>query len=334
MNEITAMGIDLAKNVFEVHGVDARGVCVLRRQLPRARVLSFLAQVPPAVVGMEACASAHYWGREVGRLGHRVKLLAPRYVKPFVRGHKTDRNDAQAICEAALKAQMPEVAVKSEEQQALLALHRLRALLGKQLVQLSSQVRALLAEFGHIAPRGYAPLRRMLAERLERLPVLLQPGMRQANERWLGLEQQWKAATTAIERLAKSDPLCRRLMREPGIGALSASAYIATIGDPRRYRNGRQVSASLGIVPRQHSSGGQVRLLGISKHGDCYLRTMLIHGARAVLRHVPGKSDPLSEWLQALVARRGMNRAAVALANKNARRLWAIWRHEGLELAA
>lgn len=333
MSKITAIGIDLAKNVFELHGVDERGVCVLRKRLSRSRLLPLLAQVPACLVAMESCAGAHYWGREIGRLGHRVKLLAPRYVKPFVRGHKTDRNDAQAICEAALKPQMPAVAIKSEQQQAVLAVHRLRALVGKQVVQLANQVRALLGEFGHVAPRGHGPLRRLLAERMELLPGVLQPGLRQALERWAALQADWQTLTARIERLAKADPLCRRLMQEPGIGPLSASAFVASIGDPRHYRNGRQVSASLGIVPRQHSSGGQVRLLGIGKRGDGYLRTLLIHGARSALRTVAGKDDSISRWAQELIRRRGMNRAVVALANKNARRLWAIWRSEGLVLA-
>jgi transposase len=283
---------------------------------------------------MEACATAHYWGREIGRLGHRVKLLAPRYVKPFVRGSKTDRNDAQAICAAGLQPQMPVVAVKSEQQQALLAVHRLRALVGKQVVQLANQVRALLGEFGHVAPRGHAELRRLVAEQLERVPGVLQPGLRQALVRWAALQADWQGLTAELERLARADALCRRLMQEPGIGPLSATAYVATLGDPAHYRNGRQVSAALGLVPRQHSSGGQVRLLGIGKRGDSYLRTLLIHGARSRLRVVAHKDDSLSRWAQELIRRRGMNRAVVALANKNARRLWAIWRSEGLALAA
>lgn len=334
MKELKAIGLDLAKSVFEVYGVDGRGVCSVSRQFSRAKVLAFFAQLPPTLVSMEACATAHYWGREISRLGHRVRLLPPQYVKRFVRGQKTDRHDAQAICEAGLNPQMPEVAVKSEEQQALLALHRLRELLGKQRVQLANQVRALLAEFGHIAPQGHASLRRLLAERLERLPSLLQGGLRRAQRRWAEIEREWQEATAELEHLAQADPLCRRLMRERGVGALSASAFVATIGDPARYRNGRQVAASIGLVPRQHSSGGKVRLLGIGHGGDKYLRTMLIHGARSALSYAPGKDDPLSIWVTALARRRGKNPAAVALANKNARRLWAIWRSEKAQLVA
>lgn len=326
MNKITALGIDLAKNVFELHAVDERGVCILRRRLRRAQVLKFFAQLPACLVGMEACGGAHYWGRQLGALGHQVKMMPPQYVKPFVRGQKTDRNDAQAICTAALQAQMPVVAVKSVEQQALLALHRMRELLQKQRKQLANQLRAVLGEFGHVLPLGLAALRQGLPQLIEALPQIVQGALREGYERLVELDRQERAHTRRLEQLAQADALCRRLMQERGLGALTASAYVATIGDPARYRNGRQAAASLGLVPRQHSSAERTLLLGISKRGDRYLRTLLIHGARAVLRHVAGKADPLSLWLQQLIARRGMNRAAVALANKNARRLWAIWR--------
>jgi transposase len=334
MNQITALAIDLAKAIFQLHGVDTRGVCVLRKQLRRAQLLSFLAQLPPCLVAMEACGGAHHWGRRITALGHRVKLIPPQYVKPFVRGDKTDRNDAQAICEAALRPGMPEVALKSEEQQAMLALHRVRALLDKQRKQLANQLRGLLGEFGEVMPRGIPTLRRELPRRLEQVPILLRPLLREAHERLIELQRQLEAHTRHIQQLVQADPVCSRLMRERGIGPICASAYVASIGDPTRYRNGRQVSASIGIVPRQHSSGGKPTLLGISKRGDRYLRTLLIHGARAVIRHVPGKTDPLSRWLQQLIARRGVNRAAVALANKTARRLWAIWRAEQPQLTA
>jgi len=334
MREITTLAIDLAKIVFQLHGVDARGVCVLRKQLRRGQLLSFLAQLPACLVAMEACGGAHDWGRRIRALGHRVKLIPPQYVKPFVRGDKTDRNDAQAICEAALRPGMPEVAVKSEEQQGMLALHRLRELIDKQRKQLANQLRSLLAEFGEVMACGIPTLRRELPERLERVPAVLQGVLREGYDRLLELQEHSQAHTRRIHELAKADPLCQRLMRERGIGAICASAYVAHIGDPTRYRNGRQVSASLGIVPRKHGTGGKEVLLGITKRGDRYLRTLLIHGARAVIRQVRGKSDPLSLWLQQLIARRSVNCAAVALANKTARRLWAIWRAEQPQLLA
>jgi len=328
MREITTLAIDLAKSVFQLHGVDARGVCVLRKQLRRAQLLSFLAQRPACLVAMEACAGAHDWGRRIEALGHQVKLIPPQYVKPFVRGDKTDRNDAQGICEAALRPGMPEVALKSEEQQAMLAVHRIRELIDKQRKQLANQLRSLLAEFGEVMACGIPSLRCELPQRIERVPALMREALWMGYERLIELQRQSEVHTGGIERLAQADPLCKRLMRERGIGPICASAYVASIGNPARYRNGRQVSASLGIVPRKCGTGGKAVLMGISKRGDRYLRTLLIHGARAVIRYVPGKSDPLSVWIQQLIARRGVNCAAVALANKTARRLWAIWRAE------
>lgn len=334
MNEVTTVGLDLAKSVFQLHAVDGRGVVRLRRQCRREQLLRVLAQLPACVVAMEACASAHYWGRQIRQLGHAVVLIAPQYVKPFVRGDKSDRNDAQGICEAALRPDMPQVALKSEEQQALLSLHRIRELLEKQRKQLGNQLRGLLAEFGVVLPVGVARLRAGLAEAIERVPALLRPALHEAARRLSQLEQASTEHTAQIEQFAQLSPLCRRLMRERGIGPITASAFVATIGSPAHYRNGRQLAASLGLVPRQHSTGGKAVLLGITKRGDRYVRMLLIHGARAVLSRAAGKTDPLSRWLQQLAQRRGVNRASVALANKNARHLWAIWRAEGEMLTA
>jgi transposase len=302
MREITTLGIDLAKNVFELHGVDGRGECQLRRMLRRGQLLAFMAQLPPCFVAMEACGGAHYWGREFQKLGHCVKLIAPQYVKPFVRGNKTNRNDAEAICEAGLRPRMPSVALKTAEQQAVLSLHRIRQLVDIQRKQLANQLRGLLAEFGIAIPKGMAKLQAALPEAIERIPGVLRPWVRETQER--------------------------------GVGPIIATAYVATIGDPVHYRNGRQASASLGLVPRQYSTGDEALLLSISKRGDRYLRTQLIHGARAVVRCAGSKHDPLSRWLQGLIARRGVNIASVALANKTARRLWAIWREQRPELTA
>jgi transposase len=333
VNEITTLAIDLAKNVFPLHGVDARGVCQQRRRLRRGQLLSFMARMPPCLVAMEACASAHYWAREFIELGHRVKLIPPQYVKPFVRGNKTDGNDAEGICEAALRPRMPSVAVKTEEQQAVLCEHRIRQLLESQRKQLGNHLRGLLAEFGIVIPKGSGSLRKGLAAAIERAPALVRPAFSEAHQRLVALQRQCQEQTRRIEQLAGGAPLCRRLMKERGVGPIIASAYAATLGSPAHYRNGRQVSASLGLVPKQYSSGDEPQLLGISKRGDKYLRTQLIHGARSVVSRIEGRSDPLSVWLQGLVARRGKNKAAVALANKTARRLWAIWRDEGAKLA-
>jgi transposase len=333
MNEITTLAIDLAKNVFQLHGVDARGVCQLRRRVRRAQLLGCVAQMPPCLVAMEACGSAHYWGREFSRFGHRVKLIPAQYVKPFVRGNKTDGNDAEGICEAALRPRMPGVAVKTEEQQAVLSEHRIRQLLEGQRKQLGNHLRGLLAEFGIVIPTGSGSLSEGLAAAIERAPVRLRPVFNEAHQRLRDLQRQCQEQTRHIEQLAGNAPLCRRFMKERGVGPIIASAYAATLGSPTHYRNGRQVSAALGLVPKQYSSGDEPKLLGISKRGDKYLRTQLIHGARSVVSRIDGRSDPLSVWLQGLVARRGKNKATVALANKTARRLWAIWRDEAAELA-
>ena len=334
MGKITTLAIDLAKRVFELYGVDGRGVCVLRRQVRRGQLLRVVAQLAPEQVAMEACASAHYWGRQIRALGPEAKLIPPQYVRPYVRGNKNDRNDAQAICEAALRPGMPEVAVKSVEQQAVLSLHRMRELVEKQRKQLANQLRGILGEFGIVIPPGVAALRRELPEAIEQVPELLRPVLQESRESLLELERRCREHERRLAQLARHSPLCRRLMREAGVGPLTASAYVATLGAPTHYRNGRQVAASLGLVPRQHSSGGKTVLLGISKRGDKYLRMLLVHGGRAVLRHAAGKSDPLSLWVLQVARRRGANRAAVALANKNARRLWAIWRAEGPDLVA
>lgn len=333
VSEITTLAIDLAKNVFQLHGVDGRGVCQLRKRLRRAQLLPFVARQQPCLIAMEACASAHYWGREFEKLGHRVKLIPPQYVKPFVRGNKTDGNDAEGICEAALRPQMPSVAVKTVEQQAVLTEHRIRQLLEGQRKQLGNQLRGLLAEFGIVLAKGSGSLSKGLAEAIERAPAQAQPVFREAHQRLRDLQQQCQEQTRRIEQLAAAAPLCRRFMQERGVGPIIASAFAATLGSPTHYRNGRQVSASLGLVPKQYSSGDEPLLMGISKRGDKYLRTQLIHGARSVVSRIEGRSDPLSLWLQGLVARRGKNKAAVALANKIARRLWAIWRDEAAELA-
>jgi transposase len=333
MNEITTLAIDLAKNVFELYGVDVRGVRQLQRKLRRAQLLPFVGQLPRCLIAMEACGSAHYWGREFMKLGHRVKVIAPQFVKPFVRGNKTNRNDARAICEAALRPDMPSVAVKSEEQQAMLSVHRIRQLLDTQRKQLANQLRGLLAEFGIPIAKGFKALHAALPEAIERVPALLRPQLRMAQQRLRDLQRQWHEVTVEIERLSKESALCRRLMQERGVGPIVASAYAATIGDPTYYRNGRQLSASLGLVPRQFSTGEEPVLLCISKRGDRYLRTQLVHGARAVVSQVAGKQDPMSRWLQVLIERRGKNKAIVALANKTARRLWAIWRDEHAEFA-
>lgn len=328
MNEITTLGIDLAKSVFQLHGVDARGQVVLRRRVSRARLMSTLAQLPVCVVGMEACTGAHHWGRQISALGHTVRLISPQFVKPYVKGNKNDGNDAAGICEAVQASGMRFVALKSLEQQELLAVHRVRQLLVRQRSALVNQIRGLLAERGIVIRKGVGALRRGLPQVLAgsngQLGALMRELLLQLQEHLHERDTQIRQQDRRVEQLCRASELCERLRAHPGIGALSATAFAATVGDARQFHNGRQCAAWLGLVPRQHCSGGHTRLLGISKRGDTYLRTLLIHGARAVLYRAPGKLDATSRWLHALVQRRGKNVAAVALANKNARHLWAL----------
>lgn len=337
MNEITTLAIDLAKHVFQLHGVDARGVAVLQRQVRRAHLLRVVAQIPRCRVVMEACGGAHYWARQIRRLGHEVRLIAGHYVKAFTRGgQKNDRNDAQAIACAASQPHLPEVAIKTEEQQAVLALHRIRERLVIERVRLTNQLHGLLGEFGFALPRGISSLRRALTELLSdsQLPKLLQGIVAEQLEHLSHIEQRLRTLNTLIEECAKHSEPCRRLMSHRGVGPIIATAFAAELANPAAFKNGRQVSAWLGLVPRQHSSGGRDRLLGITKRGDAYLRKLLVHGARSALRYAPAHQDPVSRWSLAVRQRRGANRAAVALANKTARRLWAALRYEGYTPAA
>jgi transposase len=326
--EITTIGIDLAKSVFAVSCADRRGKVVMRKQLRRGQVLEFLGSLKRCVVGMEACGGAHHWARAIGALGHEVRLMSPAMVAPYRKGPKHDRNDADAICEAVGRPQMRYVAVKSVAQQDLLALHRVRAQLMKHRIALSNQIRALLHERGVVARLGAAGLRQALAQGLEdeRNEVSGAMGALLLElSGWLGeSEQRIAAITRRIERAVKDDERCQRLLEVPGVGPLIASAMVATVGNAREFKRGRELSAYLGLTPRQHSSGGKTVLLGISKHGDRYLRTLLIHGARSLLYRNYRGAHPRAAWAARLCARRGPNVAAVALANHNARVLWAL----------
>ena len=330
--KITTVGIDLAKSVFQIHGVDARGKTVLRKQLKRNEVLKFFVNVPPCLIGMEACGGAHYWARKLIELGHEVRLMAPSFVKPYVKTNKNDRNDAEAICEAVARPNMRFVPVKSAEQQAVLALHRARSGWVKARTAQGNQIRGLLSEFGIVVPQGMARLRAQIPDILEHADNALPGLMRTLLGRLLAqlreLDQQVQELEREIVAWHRHNQDSRRLERIGGIGPLTASALVASIGDPKNFRNGRQVAAWIGLVPRQDSTGGKTRLLGISKHGDAYLRTLLIHGARSVLRHLAHRTDQTDVWLARLIARRNRNVAAVALANKNARIAWALLAHQ------
>lgn len=330
MSEITSVAIDLAKRVFQLHGTDAHGRVVLQRQVPRAKLLSVLSQLPPCVVTMEACGSAHYWARQIRLLGHEPRLIAAQHVKAFCRRQKNDRNDAEAIACAARQPRMPQVAIKSEEQQALLALHRIRERLMRERIALTNQLHGLLGEFGFLLPRGLKALRQQLHSILDaaRLPPLLQQVLPDQLEHLSHIQQRLERITRQLEQLARQSEPCRRLMGHRGVGPLTATAFLAELADARMFRNGRQVGAWLGLVPRQHSSGGRLQLHGITKRGNPYLRKLLVHGARSALHHASRQSDPISGWVIAVQQRRGTHRACVALANKTARRLWATLRYE------
>jgi transposase len=329
--KITTIGIDLAKNVFQVHGVDASGKAVLRKQLKRDQIATFFANLPPCLIGMEACGSAHYWARKLQGLGHTVRLMAPQFVKPYVKTNKNDAADAEAICEAVTRPNMRFVPIKNVEQQAVLALHRVRQGLVKARTAQANQMRGLLSEFGLIVPQGIAHL-------YERVPLLLDqandalPGaFRELMQRLLAhlkeLDRQVGEMERQIQAWHRTNALSRKLEQIPGIGPITASALVASIGNAHNFANGRQLAAWLGLVPRQHSTGGKSNLLGISKRGDTYLRTLLIHGARSVIRHAERKLDGQA-WLSKLIGRRNKNVAAVALANKNARIVWALLAHD------
>jgi transposase len=328
MSKLTTIGLDLAKNVFHVVGFDARGQRVFRKRLRRAQVLGYFSQLPPCRVGMEACAGAHYWGREIKALGHEVRLIPAQHVKPLVRGNKNDYNDALAIAEALGRPGLRFVGLKSAAQQDIQALHRLRARCVAERTALCNQLRGLLAEYGIVLPRGVASLRRRLPELLEDadngLSELLRRLLAERYRQLQELEAHLATYTRELERHSAASEACQRLQGIPGYGPILASAFHGAVGDGAAYRRGRDVAASIGLVPRQHSSGGKARLLGISKRGDRYLRSLLVHGARAVVSRAASKRDRLSVWINRLRERRGFNRTVVALANKLARIGWAV----------
>lgn len=327
--KIIRVGVDLAKNVFQAHGVDRSEKAVWRRKLVRADLIkALLAQIEPGCeVGMEACGGAHHWARLLQAQGYTVKLIAPQFVKPYVKSNKNDANDAEAICEAMSRPHMRFVAVKTVEQQDIQAVHRVRASLVDQRKAAANQIRGLTAEFGLIAPKELVHLRAAiprwleapdngLSERFRRLLRGLWQDMLALDQRVAELEQE-------IEQIARQDPVAVRLQQLRDIGPITATALVATVGDARQFANGRQMAASFGLTPRQNSSGGKDRLLGISKRG-VYLRCLLVHGARAVLRTAHTKTDRLSTWVTRIATTRHPNIAAVALANKTARIAWAM----------
>jgi len=328
--KLIRVGVDLAKNVFQLHGVDRGEKTVWRRRLQREDWIKVLRErvEPGCEIGMEACSGAHHWARELQKLGYSVKLIPPQFVKPYVKSNKNDANDAEAICEAMSRPGMRFVAVKSVEQQDVQAMHRVRSGLVEQRTAKASQIRGLVAEYGLVVSRELVQLRialpRWLEDQASGLSAAFRRLLEGLREDLAQLDERVKELDREIERLAQSDPTAKRLMQLRGVGPITATALVATVGNARQFANGRQMSAALGLTPRQHSSGGRERLLGISKRGDAYLRTLLIHGARAVIRTAHSKDDRLSKWVTRLAARSHINVAAAALANKTTRMAWAM----------
>jgi transposase len=331
--KLMRIGVDLAKNVFQIHGVDCHEKPVWRQRLPRDRWLqTVLEKVEPGCdIGMESCGGAHHWARQLKALGFRVKLIAPQFIKPYVKSNKNDANDAEAICEAMSRPSMRFVAIKTIEQQDIQATHRIRAGLIEQRTAKANQIRGLVAEYGLVAPKELLMLRRAipcwledadngLTARFRRLLDGLWDDLRALDGRVSKLDSE-------ITAIATNEPSAVRLQQLRGVGPMIATALVVALGDARQFANGRQFAASLGLTPRQHSSGGKDRLLGISKRGDTYLRTLMVHGARSALRTAKSKEDRFSQWAVRLAERSHPNVAAIALANKTARMAWAMLRH-------
>jgi len=325
---ISRCGIDLAKRLIQVHGITDRGEVMVRKALKRNNVLAFFAQVPPCLIGMEACGGAHYWARQLTKLGHTVKLIAAQFVIPYRRRGKNDANDAEAICEAVGRPNMHFVAVKTEEQQAVLTVHRARSLVLANRTAQVNQIRGLLGEFGIVVPLGIARVRgdmpRILEDADNGLPSLAREVLSGLLNQLRELDEHVAKYDVALRELARQSEPARRLMKVESIGPMTATAIVASMGDPLVFKSARNYAASLGLTPRQHSSGGKNRLGQITKQGDPYLRTLLVHGARSHLRTVDRKTDAKSAWARRLKERRHANVAAVALAAKHARIAWAL----------
>ena len=332
--KLSVVGIDIAKRVFHLVGMDERGQIILRKRLVRGEVLSFMANLPTVTVGMEACGGAHDWARRLREQGHDVKLMAPQYVKPYVKTNKNDLRDAEAIAEAVTRPSMRFVPIKEVEHQDMQALHRVRERLMGARTALINEMRGLLAEYGIVLPKGAQAFRQTVVSKLEaeqdKLSTLGQEMFHRLFQELVKVEAEVAYYDETLLSLAETHPECQRLLTIPGIGPITATALIAAVGDVSVFKNGRHFSAWLGLVPKQHSTGGQTRLLGISKRGDSYLRKLLIHGARSTLRWARLKTDGRSQWMRGLLERRGWNRTAVAVANKNARIVWALLSRGGV----
>lgn len=328
MNNVTVLGIDLAKDVFQLHGVNEYGKKVLGKKISRTALPVFIANLPSCKIVMEACGSANYWSRKFMSYGHTVSQISPQHVKPFVQGNKNDKNDARAIVVASLQDDMPTVPVKSIDQQQIQMLHRYRATLIQDRTALANRIRGYLREFGLFIPVGLAWVRKLVPSFLEdadnELPCEIRAILANCYNKLVALDTEIQTYTQKIEEFCKENTVCQRLTKLAGVGPLTASIVYATIGDPRNFKNGRHFSAFLGLVPKEYSSGGKHCLMSISKRGDTYIRSLLVHGGRSVVKNADKKDDYFSRWVKRVNKDRGYNRAAVAVANKNARFMWAI----------
>ena len=328
MNEITIIGLDIAKNVFHCVGLGVEGALVFKRELRRNQVLKFFNKLQPCTVALESCASAQYWAREIQGLGHTVRMIPAQHVKPYLLGSKNDFNDARAIAEACTRPGLKFVAPKSQSQQDLQSIHRLRAMSVKARTAHCNMMRGLLGEYGISIPKGIAALRKQVIALLDRADESLSEPMLTALCQWQShlqeLSEQIDCYTDQLGKLHQAHEPSKRLQSIPGFGVIVSTAFYSAIGDATHFKRGREVSAVLGLVPGQHSSGGKQRLLGITKRGNGYIRKLLVEGARAVVHRCQGKEDSLSRWLQRLIKARGIHKAVVAYANKMARMGWAI----------
>jgi len=328
MRELSLIAVDLAKNVFQVCGMTADHRVIFNKQLRRQELAAFMTQQPTVEVAMEACYSSHYWGRCFQAMGHRVKLIPAQHVTPFVRGNKSDHNDAVAIAEAASRPRLQPVPLKSVEQQDIQCLHRMRERYLAQRTMLSNQTRGLLSEFGIVAPQGHRSFVILLQQCADadctQLSALLKSELRHIADEYSALNLRIKGLTDTLTKLAASNPLCQLLLTIPGIGVINATALVSAIGNGSQFTNGRELAVWLGLTPRQSSSGERFHSGGITKRGNRYLRKQLVHGARALLFSCRRKTDPLSHWINQLAARRGVNKACVAVAARLARLSWVL----------
>jgi transposase len=327
MKNIKVLGIDLAKNVFQIHGTDAKGKAILRKRLSRSKFMEFIANQLPCIIGIEACGGSHYWARYCKQFGHEVRMMAPQFVKPYVKSNKNDRNDSEGIAEACTRPSMRFVPIKTMAQQDILMIHRARELSIKNRTAQSNQIRSFLNEYGVIMPQGIRKLKELIQiieEHKDKLTPISIELIVQLYEQFNQFDAQVKGYDRQITLLAKQNNMCQEIQKMQGVGPLIASAIVSTIGDPKVFKNGREVSAWLGLTPRQYSSGEKIVLGGISKRGDSYMRKLLIQGARNAVKVCGNKKDKLSCWVTNKKERGGFNKAAVALANKNVRMIWAI----------